>query len=280
MKTRKILSIALFSVFLTACSSGSGGGGGGNGIRPGTSSLNDVPVQYRAAVSKAKTASLSLSEGGNQYKFTVDGKTGEYNFSDLPNGRTDLPISLSYQTVQGAAATATGSMLVYQQPYSVVTGETWSQDSGDNFENDELGIFYATEIVGFITPASAITELTNQNAIFDYKGVAFDGQEQGTLNYTMNFGTRKGSGSITGFTRTGSIELSPSNKFITGATINGTHVDILVGGSVRLEKVPEENDLKYKLSFFGPNAEELAGKIDGHGQSILGKNDIIFAGKR
>jgi len=275
MKTKKLLSVALVSALLAACSSS---GGGGNGVRLGTSSLSSVPQQYRDTVSKAKTVSLV----GPGSSLTLGGKTGEYNFSELPNGHTDLSMSMSYQTVQGNAATATGTMLVYQQPYSVVIGETWTKDSGDMFDKSDIDTFHSGEILGFTTPAAAITALTNQNAIFDYKGVAFDGQEQGTLDYTMNFGTRKGLGSITGFTRTGSIDLLTSNLFVNGSKINGTQVDILIGGSARFQKSSASDpDAKYTLSFFGPNAEELAGQLEGSsGQSFLGKNKIIFAGKR
>jgi len=277
MKTKKLLSVALVSALLAACSSS---GGGGNGVRLGTSSLSSVPQQYRDTVSKAKTMSL-VEPIGTGSSLSLNGKTGEYNFSELPNGHTDLSMSMSYQTVQGNAATATGTMLVYQQPYSVVTGEIWTQDTGDHSKNYTLDAFYFGEILGFTTPAAAVTTLTNQNAIFEYKGLAFDGKEQGTLNYTMNFGAKKGSGSITGFTRTGLIDLLPSNLFVNGAKINGTQVDILIGGSVQLEKAPQENNLKYNLSFFGPNAEELAGSLyDVKNDGVLGDDEIIFAGKR
>jgi len=292
MKAGKLVPIAIFSACLTAC----GGGGGGNAVRPdppptstpppgttppppGTpspapgSSLSEVPEEYREIVSSEKTIPLVINDDGETFSLTIDGKTEEYNFSDLPNGTTaDLPVILSYQTVQGAPATASGTLLVYQQPYSVVTGVTWAQDSGDEFENDELGIFYSAEILGFRTPASTFADLIAQNAIFDYKGVAFDGQEEATFNYRVLFGTREGHGSIAGFTRTGLITLWPQQ----------IDNDWIIRGKAHMEKAFRgEPYINYELAFFGPNAEEIAGDVyDPTGEGLLGDSEIIFAGKR
>jgi len=295
MKAGKIASIAIFSACLTACG---GGGGGGNAVRPapppastpppGTtppppppetpspapgSSLSEVPAEYRDIVSGEKTISLVVDEDGDIYRFTLDGETEEYNYSTrLPNGTTNLPISVSYQTDQGAPATASGTVLVYQQPYSVVTGVTWVQDSGDALENDELGIFYADSALGFRTPASAFADLIAQNAIFDYKGVAFDGQEEATLNYTVLFGTRMGHGTIAGFTRTGLITLWPQQ----------IDNDWIIRGEAHMDKAPDsEPFINYELAFFGPNAEEIVGEVyDPTGEGFLGDSEIIFGGKR
>jgi len=281
MKTVKIASAALFSACLAAC----GGGSGGNTVRPDPpppeptpdpspapgSSLSEVPEQYRDIVSSAKTVSLVDNDDGDIYQFTLDGKTGEYNFSDLPNGVTTLPISMSYQTERGNSAVASGTLLVYQQPYSVVIGETWTQDSGDEFEPDELNIFEAGAILGFSTPATALSALTAQNAIFDYKGSAFDGREEATLNYSMNFGQRRGSGSIAGFARTGLITLAPS-------TLRN---DGMIRGEAIIENARTEPLIRYELSFFGPNAEELVGEVyDPTEEGLLGESEIIFAGQR
>jgi len=289
MKMIKIVSAALFSAFLAAC----GGSGGGNTVRPDPapdpapvpppaptpdpspapgSSLSEVPEQYRDIVSSAKTVPLTDDDDGDIYQFTLGGKTGEYNFSDLPNGVTNLPISMSYRTELGNPALASGTLLVYQQPYSVVIGETWTQDSGDNFEPDELNIFEAEAALGFSTPATALSALTAQNTIFNYKGSAFDGRQEATLNYSMNFGQREGSGSIEGFARTGLITLRPSTLLSNGS----------VRGDAIIENARTEPFIRYELSFFGPNAEELAGVVydSKDEEGFLGESEIIFAGQR
>jgi len=233
------------------------------------SSLSEVPEEYRDIVRSEKTIPLVINDDGDIYRYTLDGQTEEYDFSSLSNGSTELPISMSYQTEQGAAATASGTLLVYQQPYSVVTGVTWTQDSGGE---GNLGIFYADDPLGFSTPVSTFTDLIAQNAIFDYKGVAFDGQEEATLNYTMDFGQRTGSGSIAGFTRTGLIDLRPAQL----------RSDWYIRGEAHLEKAPElEPDSAYEVYFFGPNAEELTGNVyDPKEDGLLGGSEVIFAGKR
>jgi len=297
MKAGKIVSIAMFSAYLTAC-----GGGGGNAVRPdpppatapppGTtpppvtappppgppspapgSSLSEVPEEYRDIVSDEKTISLVIDDEGDIYRLTLDGETEEYNFSSLPNGTTNLPVSVSYQTEQGAPATASGTVLLYQQPYSLVTGVTWAQDSGDEFENDELNVFYSFLALGFRTPGSAFTDLIAQNAIFDYKGVAFDGNEEATLNYRILFGTRVGHGTIAGFTRTGLINLWPAQ--LTN--------DWMIRGEAHMEKeLDGEPFINYELAIFGPNAEEIVGGVydPADEKGLLGDSEIIFAGKR
>jgi len=279
MTVRKILSIAIVSALLAAC----GSSGSGNGIRPNppSSSLNSVPQQYRSDVSTEKTISLvnriTQGRGIDTYRYNIDGKTGEYNFSDLPNGRTYLPVHMSYESKDGVMGTASGTMLIYQQPYSVVTGITYTQLSGEAFEDDETGIFFTEEPQGLSTPNTALMAFVAQDAVFEYKGIAFDGKEEGTLNYTMLFGERKGHGSITGFAHTGEITLWPAQLTNDG----------FVRGDARLDKDTSRNSVKYELSFFGPNAEEIAGYVYDQDTSnrqgnkgILGENEIIFAGER
>jgi len=102
-------------------------------------------------------------------------------FSNLPNGRSDLSISESYEGPDGKG-TSSGTMLVYQQPYSLVTGITWTALSGALEEDTSTGIFHADQVLGFSTPASALTDLIAQEATFNYKGAAFDGKDQGWLS--------------------------------------------------------------------------------------------------
>jgi len=279
MKAGKTVSVAIFSACLAACG---GGGSGGNAVRPDSppssspsrgSSLSEVPEQYKSKVREEKTISLenriTNGSGIDTYRYNLGNKTGEYNLSDLPNGRTDLPVTLSYESKGGVRGTASGTMLVYQQPYSVIMGANYTQLSGKAFEDDEPGIFFDDGAVGFSTPSTAITALVDQNASFDYNGVAFDGQEEATLNYTMDFGKRQGSGSISGFSRTGLIDLAPS----------ALGDDGFVSGKALIEK--GRGSVDYDLSFFGPNAEEIAGSVyDYYEESALGAGEIIFGGKR
>jgi len=273
MKVRNILSIAIVSVLLAACSSSSGS--------KSSPSIAQLPEKDREIVSKEKTASLVYNEwNGDIYRYTLDGKTDEYNFANLPNGRSELPVSLSYTSAQGNTGTLSGTMLIYQQPYSVITGITWTQGSGDYTGSyEQLNVFERNQLLGLYTPDTAVENLTAQNAIFDYTGAAFDGTaQQATLNYTMNFGSREGQGSITGFSHTGKIDLQ-------AAKLEFEHINNswFIAGDALIEKDPVNKDpAGYYLSFFGPNAEELAGEVyDPWPDGVLDNNhQIIFAGKR
>jgi len=254
-------------VLLAACSSSSN-------TRPAPPALNEIPEEHKSAVSKEKTTSLVYTEYGETYKYTLGGKTGEYNYSNLPNGRSNLRIELSYQNTQGKAKELSGTQLVYQQPYSVITGTTWTAGSGD-LENRDLHTFQSDQILGLATSAAEYGSLKIQNAVFDYTGVAFDGgNEQGTLNYKMDFGDRIGSGSITGFSRTGLITLQ-------SATLENYAGDWSVDGYADIEKDSKEDFARYSLSFYGPKAEEVAGEVyETTPGGLLGESFIIFAGKR
>jgi len=282
MGTIKIISVAIFGALLAACGGGSSSNTRADAPPPTSgpaqnSSLSSVPQEFREAVSAAKTITTEIEEG----ELTIGGKKEQYNYSDLPNGLTEMAINLSYKTEKGANATASGTELVYQQPYSVIVGDVWDKDSGDEFEPDELGILLADDALGLRTSPLAINTLVGQKAVFNYQGIALDGHEQGTLKYTMDFGALKGSGSITGFSRTGAIELLASNIFING--LKGTiQKDGYVAGPARIEKAPAgANTAMYELEFFGPNADEIAGEVhDIRDGNALGGAEIIFAGKR
>jgi len=272
MKVRKILSIAVLSALLAACSSS--GGGGGNNLQGGASSGGGGGGGgggSSSTVGRAKIMDLNVI-GPN---VTLGGKTGEYDFSALPvpDDLIHLPMSMSYTTAQGTTATAYGSMAVYQQPYSVVMAEIWAQDSGDRFTN-VIHLFSEGHVLGLATPLQARDKLREQNAIFDYTGVAYDGRTVGTLNYRMDFAQRQGSGSINGFSYLGHIDLWSATMTPDG----------FMRARATLEGEPGNNGVVYELSFFGPNAEEIAGKLRDTGNwqggpRYLGDRVVIFAGK-
>jgi|GEM_PF-700066 len=248
--------------------------GGGTTPPPPSTSLDSVPEAYRESTSAAKIwhapypfDEFQAEKHEEEYEgvdrmMTIDGQAEKYktyNLSALPNGISELAITtVSYERVYNSAVrTASGTLLVYQQPYSLVTGITWTSDTGNKLKEDELNIFIPTAIsrgmLGFITPDSAFTSLIDAGSVFNYSGIALDGENQGTLHYTMDFGQQKGSGSITGFTRTGLISLESASlnemNYIYGDV--STEKNVLTTGST----------LQYYVSFFGPNAEEITGYL-------------------
>lgn len=294
MHSKYFALAALFPLILAGC--GSSGGGGSN-IRPDTpdtpaveSSLNDVPAEYRDAVKAAKTfnpmAELGkdlMDEQGMVLKqITVNGQVlqdGNYSFSDLKNGLSDLAISVSYGLPSDSQnQTAKGNLFLYQQPYSVVIGSVFTEDSGVFIDSDGFGVHYVDDVQGLKTASAAIDTLTADNAVFTYSGTAFNGKGQGDLSYTVDFAARSGSGAVTGLAETGKIDLLPANI----ANLNNEIVKGMgIAGKAQFENAPGA-DINYELGFFGPKAEEIAGRLSfaNDADNVNGMSEVGFGAKR
>jgi len=319
MTPGKIIPIAIFSAFLAACGSSSGGGDNVRPTPPPSnapppskepapsspapgSSLGDVPADIQEIVREGKSISLNYTdESGDTMQWTIDGKSeGKFDFSALPNGVSSLPFSLTYSETNGepqrasatsvptpaataaatAVYTATGTLHLYQQPYSIVIGQTWATDTSGNLEPRDMNTTFYDITRGYNTPSTALQSLINKREIFEYQGVAFNGKERGTFNYTVSFGDRSGYGSITGFIGTGKITLWPTQL----------RSDWIMSGEALIEKVPSSKNAAYELEFFGPNAEEIAGgvydprgndeKVNEKGEEIdTWGNEVLFGGR-
>lgn len=199
-----------------------------------------------AQVERAKRYALSTT-----HSYKIDGKSYAANekadFSKYPvNQISNINIEIN---------SVTGIMKLYQQPYSVVIATNLG------------GTFEVNDYIGLETKTSAIP--TTGSAT--YTGKAFDrSADSGTLSYTVNFAARTGSGQITNLTTNhGATPINLNNGSISGGRISGT----ATGGSI-------SGSGDYELKFFGPNAEEIAGKVTNIGGSGITNNDIGFAGKK
>ena len=125
------------------------------------------------------------------------------------------------------------------------------------------------------TTYDGIEQLANEGA-FTYKGVAFNGHETGSLSYTVDFGTKEGWGMITGISGTGNITMKKApitnldNEVVTGLGIEGKAV---------FQKYPTITG-NYELGFFGPKAEEIAGRVSDENDWYSDLNEIGFGGRR
>jgi len=195
----RVLTLVVFVLFLLGC-----GGGSSSGVRadtpppappptnmppPASSSLATVPVKYQAAVRSQKTVSLEdvvdMDRTGQIMIADTSGNPRDpFDFSLLPNGRSDLPISVAYTGNQARSETAQGTLHVYQQPYSVVFGTVFTTDTGNEFieRPGDANRHEIEDVLGYRTPGTTINDLIAQNAIFHYSGVAFNGIDQGQLN--------------------------------------------------------------------------------------------------
>ena len=182
---------------------------------------------------------------------------------------------------------------IYNQKYSVVTGNYHKQDTeykefeyyyedGDDRNSSPSHYRYVNktrttenydvnDARGFKTPVDKFP--TEGKAT--YNGVAFDAKKQGQLKYTVNFTERKGSGAITGLDHIGDITLHEADLYKSASA-----------GNMKIKGTAVANDWQneggvtgnYNVDFFGPNAEEIAGKMTlSQGQYKWGNNSYPSA---
>ena len=152
-----------------------------------------------------------------------------------------------------SGTTTTGKTL-YNQKYSVVSGDYSARQGRLNGSWIDESSFSNIQVKGLKTQKDAIP---NEGAA-TYSGKAFEGQTAGDLTYNVDFATRVGSGSVSGLP-VGQVTLGE-------AKINGT----ALSGKAN-------NNGNYRLEFFGPNAEEIGGKmsLDGNNYGLAGSRGEI-----
>lgn len=165
---------------------------------------------------------------------------------------------------------------IYNQKYSVVTGGYHKQDT----EYKEFEYYYEDGDDRNASPShyryvnrTRTTENYNVNNAQGFKtpvdkfplegkatytGVAFDAKKQGELTYTVNFAERKGSGEITGLDHIGDITLQEADLYKSASEGN-----MKIKGIAVVDAWKDEGGVTgdYNVDFFGPNAEEIAGKM-------------------
>ena len=146
--------------------------------------------------------------------------------------------------------TITTGKAIYNQPYSIIVADTKSGVRNSSSINELSNV----RIAGLKTKLEAIPTKGTAN----YSGKAFDAENNGTLDYNVNFENKTGSGTITGLGNNITLEQGS----ISGTGISSTATQGYKSGS-------------YSLDFFGKNAEEIAGKV-----TFNGKDTVGFGGQR
>ena len=165
---------------------------------------------------------------------------------------------------------------IYNQKYSVVTGNYHKQDTeykefeyyyedGDDRNSSPSHYRYVNktrttetynvnDAKGFKTPIDKFPAEGKAT----YTGVAFDAKTQGNLTYTVNFADKKGSGKITGLEHIGDLTLEEADIYK-----SVSNNDMRVKGNVIAEAWKDQGGVNagYEANFFGPNAEEISGKV-------------------
>ena len=157
-----------------------------------------------------------------------------------------------------------GVLEVYKQSYSAVVGAQLHNRIEPGHQATPTRDFYVRSIQGEFT-----SNLPTQG-IINYKGRAMAGSDNKSngLNYQIDYGARRGHGSITGLNGFGNIDLADApitqnphgHNVINGAANSATH-----GAG------------NYELGIFGPQANEIAGKAHFNNQP---NKEVGFAGGR
>ena len=290
MSLKQLGSLTLVALCLAACSSSGGGGSGSsNNLNvPGTS--NNNANNNRADFSVPKLLKVSdLREDTEEdlerefhspvpvklssYAVKINGKTytdGDIDYATLGNGlkRVDV-VETTSANINGQThnVTRNSKLHLYQQPYSIVTFMQTTGGQVGSLGKIEKGEFKSSYFLG------QATETLPSAGSFNYKGVAFNEKEQGKLDYTINFDTKKGAGSISGLNQTGKITLHESN--ITKIWDDGfekyTHYGVEEGKATS----EKQGNVTYDLGIFGPNADEVSGMVSQGNKDLAG-----FGGKK
>lgn len=161
-----------------------------------------------------------------------------------------------------------GVLEVYKQAYSAVVGAQLHDRTEPGHPATPTRDFYVRSIQGEFT-----SNLPTQG-IITYKGRAMTGSVTGSadhsngLNYQIDYGIRRGHGSITGLNGFGNIDLAEA------PITQNPHGHNVINGTARSATHGAGN---YELGIFGPQANEIAGKAHFNNQP---NKEVGFAGGR
>ena len=271
MKKHHILYMALTALTLGGCSSA--GSSLANAI---TDPFTPKEGGYRQLgnIGSDEFTRTGLLPGASKIQITDDQFSGtpnhikEYSSRDSiqighkrQNAFTALPYVLKNAANQEIE---NGVLEIYKQSYSAVVGAQLHNRIAPGHPAVPTRDFYVRSIQGEFT-----SNLPTQG-IINYKGRAIAGSAERSngLNYQIDYGARRGRGSITGLTGFGNIDLADSpiaqngqgHNVIRGAATSATH-----GAG------------NYELGIFGPQANEIAGKAHFSNQP---NKEVGFAGGR
>ena len=213
-------------------------------IKPLILLKNNVDLDEDTAKANLETLIINNAKG-------ID--NGQYR-NELEQNQYATSSSSSSQCTNGhcysVRETITTGKAIYNQPYSIIFADTKSGVRNSSSINELSNVL----IAGLKTKLEAIPTKGTAN----YSGKAFDAENNGTLDYNVNFENKTGSGTITGLGN--NITLKQGS--ISGTGISSTATQGYKSGS-------------YSLDFFGKNAEEIAGKV-----IFNGKDTVGFGGQR
>ena len=254
---------------------------GGNSAANNPQPHVDFSVPYQGLRNNANEDIQELAQkiGGRgttatlkSYKVTLGNQSSsgsDINLSGYPIKKLELNQAFQETAITRAegndyTVTRSGKAHIYRQNYSLIASISPTNVTVRGPEVDQSENLNDT----YILIKGQATQNLPTAGKFDYSGVASDGTSQGKLAYSVDFGSRKGSGKITGIgsdinLSEASIQEARHTNEIDNTKINGYGIK---GSS---------NKGAYELGFFGPNAEEIVGTVDDRQNGEIG-----FAGSR
>ncbi|MDH2997699.1 hypothetical protein A1D22_08215 [Pasteurellaceae bacterium LFhippo2] len=309
MKTSiKLSFLALAILGLTACSSSGGASGNGTAqdqnhppVNPPENSLVaplPISTEMEQLIKQKKvTASYVLELG----EVPATNNTFIMLGQDFGRKMIELDLFPRYQLVKENFSETykvgdrnwsdKGFWKVYNQTYSGIVGHsvTESVAEGDdpNLGKTSISNYGVLRVAGVNTTQQQLPTAGSAT----YKGVAFDETTKGDLTYNIDFGTKQGSGKITGFDKYGVIDLeqaSISNIKNKTPEYREHFIDNQLGIEGKAtSQIKVDKDILdgYELQIFGPNAEEIGGFITSKENDKISeyedKDDKIgFGGKK
>ncbi len=271
MKKHHALYIALAAFTLGGC------GAGGGLARAITDPFTPKP-HGKPSLAINNNANNGILHANGQTADTIelnDGTItrtyGNNSTLDIANNFQNRLSDFGYVLKTGNRAIEDGRLGVYKRSYTAVVGAqiNHNYDNNGNQLPNAVDQFRIRSIQGDVTSAAQLPT----TGIINYQGHAFsglddrhaNGEPRGRLNYNINFGTRKGSGTITGLQGFGNINLREGN-LDPGVGIAGSAESQLKGNGA------------YHLNIYGPNGAEIAGKAQGFTGDP--NHDIGFAGSK
>ena len=260
-KQRHILCILAASAALAGCSSA------GEGLADAiTDPLKPkANGNYKELGFKPSLSNTLLPDSQSSITITDDEKQGAELSKTYRSGdkfdigfkKQDLITELAYERKTGSGSTDGGKLLLYKQNYSAVVGlvPTHAKDAAGNNRPDVVNKLEIASIQG--------QRATNipQTGTANYKGSAFaeagyGKKDYGKLDYTVDFASKTGQGSITGLLGKQDI------------TIEQAQLNARPDGSDGFEgfeghaKSKDFGDGRYSLGLYGPEAAEIAGGVN------------------
>ena len=211
------------------------------------------------------------AEKSQEEQFAEIAKIFKKNYINLDNHPENQISNIPLKTSKSSNVHYENSRKVYNQTYSVTLGE-YLKETRDGYNPTSYERF-TIENKGLQTKENGLP--TEGHAT--YTGKAFSLENNGDLTYNVNFSERKGSGTITGFQKYGTITLEE-------APLKVKPLSKQVGiqnGNVTLEKdasIENYSRPGYQLDFYGPKAEEIGGRVSFGSMSYI--DGIGFGGTR